>query len=506
MAVPFGKYLLERKLAEGGMAEIFLARPGPGFVGPPRSQLVVKRLFAHHSSEKEFVRMFFNESRLAARLKHYNIVDIFDQGEVDGAYYLAMEYIHGEDLRSIAQQADAVNRRPPLGVVCRIVMDMLAGLHYAHTLADENGAPLGLVHRDISPQNVLVTYDGAVKVIDFGIAKATQARDSEQTQGGLIKGKYAYMSPEQTRSGQLDSRSDVFSAGILLWELVTWRRLFKRGTDLATLVAVTEEPAPSMTLISPEVPPEIDVVALKALAPDPEARYASAQEFLEALDACCAKAGLDNSHEALGRYMREIFATKLAQQQAEARAIARASLGGAATRPSGVQSRPRAMTMPLQVITPSVAQAARKNAQAADAEPPSRSSSRPPQPGAPASSRSAQLSGPHGPLPPSQRSMPMPALGQSSSSGLSAVGPPSKAGSPGRGVPIPVPAVDSGALSGPNPIATVDKSGANVAASASQTVAVAAADQRRRVAVAVVIGVLVGIIAVLVLQLMLRRG
>lgn len=505
MAVPFGKYLLDRKLAEGGMAEIFLARPGPGFVGPPRNQIVVKRLFAHHSSEKEFVRMFFNESRLAARLKHPNIVDIFDQGEVDGASYLAMEYIHGEDLRSIAQQADAVNRRPPLGVVCRIVMDMLAGLHYAHTLTDDNGAPLGLVHRDISPQNVLVTYDGAVKVIDFGIAKATQARDSEQTQGGLIKGKYAYMSPEQTRSGQLDSRSDVFSAGILLWELVTWRRLFKRGTDLATLVAVTEEPAPSMTVISPDVPPEIDAVALKSLAPDPETRYASAQEFLDALDAACAKVGLDNSRETLARYMREIFATKLAQQQAEARAIARASLSGAA-KPSGVQSRQRAMTMPLQVITPSMAQAARKSAPAPEAEPPSRSSSAPVQPGAPASSRSAQLSGPHGPLPPSQRSMPMPAMGQSSSSGLSAIGGASKPGSPGRGVPIAIPAVESGALSGPHPVASVDKSGANVAASASQTVAVAAADQRRRVAVAVVIGVLVGIIAVLVLQLMLRRG
>ena len=505
MAVPFGKYLLERKLAEGGMAEIYLARPGPGFVGTPRSQLVVKRLFSHHSGEAEFVRMFFNESRLAARLKHPNIVDIFDQGEVEGAYYLAMEYIHGEDLRSIAQQADTVNKRPPLGVVCRIVMDMLAGLHYAHTLADENGAPLGLVHRDISPQNVLVTYDGVVKVIDFGIAKATQARDGEQTQAGLIKGKYAYMSPEQTRSGQLDARSDVFSAGILLWELVTWRRLFKRGTDLATLVAVTEEPAPSLALINPDVPKELDEVALKSLAPESAARYASAQDFLEALDACCKQLGLDNSRDALARYMREIFATKLAQQQAEARAIARAA-GGMTTRQPGSQApRQRAMTMPLQVITPAVAQAARaRGIPAAPERPPG---DRPPGdrpsaergPGEDAPSRSS-LRTPAVPAPASSRSLPMPIQGAASSRSLPLLGtgqslPPQPAPALSEAtVPVPVAAVESGAHSGP------------VALEPAAAGHVAPADQRRRVVVAVVIGVLIGIIAVLALQLLLRGG
>lgn len=397
MSVPYGKYLLERKLAEGGMAEIFLARHSPplgaasGNTLPPtqanpsdrRGPIVIKRLFSHHSAEKEFVRMFFNEARLAARLKHRNIVDIFDQGENEGTYYLAMEYIAGEDLRSIAQQADVVGKRPPLSLVCRIIVDMLAGLHYAHTLNDDEGRLLGLVHRDISPQNVLVTYEGAVKVIDFGIAKATQVHNNEQTQAGLIKGKYAYMSPEQTRSGALDARSDVFSAGILLWELIAWRRLFKRASDLATLVAVTEEPAPSMTLYTPDVPKELDDIVLKALAMDPADRWASAKEFHDALLACIEHLGWDGSNEALGRYMRELFQQKLQQERKqEARAALDAerasamSMRQASSKSAGgtPPSQPllRA-TMPLQVINPAMAAAARKAMQQ-----PSRPGSGPP--------------------------------------------------------------------------------------------------------------------------------
>jgi hypothetical protein len=281
---------------------------------------------------------------------------------------------------------------------------------------------------------------------------------------------------------------------------VTWRRLFKRGTDLATLVAVTEEPAPSLALINPDVPKELDEVALKSLAPDPEARYASAQEFLDALDACCTRLGLDNSRDALARYMREIFATKLAQQQAEARAIARAA-GGMPTRQPGSQApRQRAMTMPLQVINPAVAQAARAKGipaaperQPGDRQPgdrppgedaPSRSSLRTPAVPAPASSRSLPV-----PLQgaASQRSLPPPSASQSAPAQPALA--PAEATVP---VPVPVVAVESGAHSGPAAL--------EPAASAH----VAPADQRRRVVVAVVIGVLIGIIAVLALQLLLR--
>ncbi len=362
VALPYGKYLLDRKLAEGGMAEIFLARPAPGASGQGvrPGPFVVKRLFAHQSADTEFVRMFKNEARLAALLKHPNIVDIFDQGEVEGSFYLAMEFINGEDLRGIAQQSDAMNRRPPMPVIGRIIMDMLAGLHYAHSLADETGKPLGVVHRDVSPQNILVTYDGQVKIIDFGIAKATMAAESEQTQAGMVKGKYAYMSPEQARSAKLDGRSDVFSVGILLWELITWRRLFKRGTDLATMVAVAEEAVPSMLLLTPDCPQALDDVVQKALAKETDQRYRSAKEFADALGACMTQLGWDFGTKAVGAYMSEIFRERISQRDSELRAVTNAAKRDSLRQavpaiqlpPTQSQARKQqpAVTMPLQVI------------------------------------------------------------------------------------------------------------------------------------------------------------
>ena len=531
------------------MAEIFLARPGPGAsasatasataslsgtgasTSDKRGSLVVKRLFSHHSAEKEFVRMFFNEARLAARLKHKNIVDIFDQGEIDGTYYLAMEYIAGEDLRSIAQQADVVGKRPPLPIVCRIIIDMLAGLHYAHTLVDDEGRPLGLVHRDISPQNVLVTYDGVVKVIDFGIAKATQAHNNEQTQAGLIKGKYAYMSPEQTRSGALDARSDVFSAGILLWELVAWRRLFKRASDLATLVAVTEEPAPSMTLYTPEVPRELDEVVLKALAMDPADRWASAREFHDALLACIEQLGWDGSSEALGRYMRELFQQKLqAERKQEARAaldaeraasamsMRLASSKSAGGTPAAPATPPAArMTMPLQVINPAMAAAARKTMQQGrpGAPPPPKPADGPPRPSgrslqrpatpaeqrpapvlppAPAPSGSSQI--PPAPLPPPPSFPPASLPSTMSKNPLSISGSTLSQGRSSSMTPPPSASSATGpfgprsdpmdALTGERPRST-------------QTLMPQSPSQFR-VILAVVLGVVVGVLAVLMLQ------
>ncbi len=361
MALPYGKYLLDRKLAEGGMAEIFLARPAPGASGQGvrPGPFVIKRLFAHQSADTEFVRMFKNEARLAALLKHPNIVEIFDQGEVEGSFYLAMEFINGEDLRGIAQQSDAMNRRPPMPVVGRIIMDMLAGLHYAHSLADETGKPLGVVHRDVSPQNILVTYDGQVKIIDFGIAKATMAAESEQTQAGMVKGKYAYMSPEQARSAKLDGRSDVFSVGILLWELITWRRLFKRGTDLATMVAVAEEVAPSMLLLAPDCPQALDDVVQKALAKETDQRYRSAQEFADALADCMTQLGWDFGSKSVGAYMSEIFRERMTQRDSELRAVTNAAKRDSLRQAVPAIQLPQtqaqkkqqpSVTMPLQVI------------------------------------------------------------------------------------------------------------------------------------------------------------
>jgi serine/threonine-protein kinase len=511
--------LLDRKLTEGGMAEIFLGRPNPMLAAPDllarRSPIVVKRLFAHHSSEAEFVRMFFNEARLASRIKHPNIVDIFDQGEADGTYYLAMEYIHGEDLRGFVQQSDAVGKRPPIAVVCRIIMDTLAGLHYAHTLTDEDGQPLGLVHRDVSPQNVLVTYDGAVKLIDFGIAKATRALNSEQTQAGLIKGKYAYMSPEQTRGDLLDARSDVFSAGTLLWELLVWRRLFKRATDLATLVAVTEEPAPSTQLYNAEVPKELDDITMRALAPSRNDRWGSAKEFLDALQRCVDAQGWDSSSDAVGLYMHEIFAEKLAKEAAPAPVEERASAGlpmghripklpgqGA---PSGSSldprtNRPRAMTMPLQVINPAMAQQARK----AMVVP--KSSTSLPGGAASAAPPSARSEGPRRPSPPAieppQGSMPMRIA-------------PDAPGTPRQSMPL-IPSAPL--VTTPDPgvqLQLASRTGIEMMpVPQDPTVPIVttpppgtlAAATRRRILVAVIIGVVIGVLAVLLLQVLGSRS
>ena len=600
VAVPYGKYLLERKLTEGGMAEIYLARPNPA-LAPPRlanrpSPIVVKRLFAHHSSEAEFVRMFFNEAKLAARLKHPNIVDIFDQGESDGTYYLAMEFIHGEDLRGIAQQADAVHRRPPMPIVIRIIIDTLAGLHYAHTLLDDEGQPLGVVHRDVSPQNVLVTYEGVTKLIDFGIAKATRARDMDQTQAGMIKGKYAYMSPEQTRSDQLDARSDVFSVGTLMWELLTWRRLFKRATDLATLVAVTEEQAPPAATINTEVPKELDDILMRALAMDREARWDSAKDFHDALLAYVESVGWDASTTALGKYMREIFADKLSRERRErereaAFAASMAAQAGAASVPTAVEDRMssgmpmrqvsgraiapppppgagqtadgssaggprRAMTMPLQVISPSQIQQRKamvvpKSGQASQtglppvppADAPSRSSMRKAPPPAPPPRAASGLASP-----PSATSMPMRIVPDGAASFRpgepAADAPPSSPSVSTSNVPpvpqVPVmapmtagkvdPALSSGLglpridqvvpgiPTGPQgplgPVAAAIPTGpqqpmvalAPAAGSASMTQSSSAGKPvRASVIIAIVLGILIGVIAVLAMQLLVNR-
>ncbi|MSP63253.1 MAG: serine/threonine protein kinase [Myxococcales bacterium] len=324
MPEQFGKYLLQRKLAEGGMAEVFLAKQSgmEGFEKP----VVVKRILPHLTGDPKFVEMFINEARVAARLTHPSIVQTLDLGKVDDQYFITMEFIHGEDLRTIAKVADQKRHRPALPLIVRIVADMLGGLHYAHTRAGPDGKQLGLVHRDISPQNILITYEGGIKVVDFGIAKATESASDQQTQAGLLKGKYAYMSPEQCRGKKLDARSDVFAVGILLWELVTWRRLFRRDSDLATLVAVADEPIPDIASVEPQVPAELDMICMRALQRDLPDRYPNAQSMQSDLEALIRKYGWQADSIALQRYMRELFADKLSAQDEAVRAAGVGSL------------------------------------------------------------------------------------------------------------------------------------------------------------------------------------
>ncbi|MDB4971464.1 MAG: serine/threonine protein kinase [Myxococcales bacterium] len=306
------------------MAELFLAKQ-TGMEGFEKL-VVVKRILPQLCSDDSFVKMFLNEARVAARLNHPNVAQIFDLGKLGDQYFIAMEFVHGEDLRSVIREASEQDERPSLGLSCRIVADTLAGLHYAHTRVGTDGKPLGLVHRDVSPQNVLVTYEGSVKLVDFGIAKATREVNAAQTQAGLLKGKYAYMSPEQARGQPVDARADVFCAGVLLWELVTWQRLFKRNTEMATLMAVAEEPLRAPRTVEASLPVALDELIMKALARAPEDRFASAQEMRAALETLIRTSGWEADSLALSSWMREVFANKLRAQAADIAAAGMASL------------------------------------------------------------------------------------------------------------------------------------------------------------------------------------
>jgi serine/threonine-protein kinase len=276
-----GRYRLLRLLATGGMGEVYLARQeGPaGFAKP----VVIKRILPSLAREQVFIDMFVNEARLAALLQHPNVVQIFELGEDAGSYFIAMELIHGHTLRAMFQKLRAVDRAFPPGQLARICSQALLGLHYAHTLADEAGAPLGIIHRDLSPDNVMVGFDGAVKVLDFGIAKASFALG--QTKPGTVRGKYSYMSPEHLRGEGVDRRTDLWAIGVILYELLTRRRPFAASGDLAIIRAVLHEPHPPLAEVSPQTPEALCGIVDRALSKDREARYSSAEEMAADLEA-----------------------------------------------------------------------------------------------------------------------------------------------------------------------------------------------------------------------------
>jgi eukaryotic-like serine/threonine-protein kinase len=306
-----GKYRLLKRLATGGMAEIWLARQRgvEGF----EKLVVVKRILPHLSSNEQFVRMFLDEARLAAQLSHPNIVQIYELGRAEDLYFIAMEFIHGENLRTVSRAAGKSGTALPPEVCAKVISQACEALYYAHTKTDVAGQPLGIVHRDISPQNLLLSFEGQVKVVDFGIAKA--ATQCEETRTGVLKGKYAYMSPEQCRGDPLDARSDIFALGIVLWELATGTRLYKQSSELMILKAICEDPTPPPTEVRRDIPVELEAIILKALAKDRDRRFQDCHEMHLALEKWLRGRPEPISSMTLSKEMSRLFAEKLAGWQ-----------------------------------------------------------------------------------------------------------------------------------------------------------------------------------------------
>jgi serine/threonine protein kinase len=295
------KYRCVLRLDSGGMAEVFLAvsRGVAGF----NKLFVLKRLRESLADDAQHRDMFMHEARLAARLNHPNVVQTYEVGEDDEGIFIAMEYLEGQPLSRIRRELVKQERDVSQAVLVRIVSEVLAGLHYAHELADYDGTPLRIVHRDVSPQNVFVTYDGQVKLVDFGIAKT---HDSG-TQAGIFKGKFAYTSPEQIRGEGIDRRADVFTAGILLWEMLTGQKLLDGNNPPVTFARLLNQAMPSVRSIVPQIDARLDAIVMRALERNPAARYQTAQAMRDALEEYLVASDHAVRHDQLAQLVGELF-------------------------------------------------------------------------------------------------------------------------------------------------------------------------------------------------------
>ncbi len=298
-----GKYALIRRLAVGGMAELFLARQ-TGLEGFEKI-VVLKRILPHLAGNANFVEMFLHEARLAASLEHPNVVHVSDFGRSGSDYFFVMAYVHGKDVLTVMRAAHARGEGLPLAHAVTITMGIAGGLHYAHEHLGFDGRPLGIVHRDVSPANVLVTYDGHVKVVDFGIAKA--AAQTSVTQAGVRKGKAAYMSPEQCRGRDVDRRSDLFSIGVVLWEMTTMTRLFQGDNDLAMMNQIVHHDARRPSSVNPQYPPGLEAIVMRCLERDPARRYQTAEQLQLALEGFAREHDLASSSRDLALYLQGLF-------------------------------------------------------------------------------------------------------------------------------------------------------------------------------------------------------
>ncbi|HEY5923924.1 MAG TPA: protein kinase [Kofleriaceae bacterium] len=315
-----GRYQILKQLATGDVADVLLAR-ATGLEGFTR-HVVIKCIRRELAGEQRLVESFIEEARIAASLHHQNVVQVHDIGEQDGAYFFAMEYVHGEDVRQLLARVREREQQVPLEHVIAIITATAAGLHHAHEQRNPAGEHLGLVHRDVCPPNILLGYDGSVKLVDFGMAKA--ALRSQKTASGSLKGKASYMSPEQCMGKPVDRRTDTFALGIVLYELATARRLFKGANEFLTMAAIVEGAVPPPSTYRPELPRSFDEIALRALSREPEARYQTAEDLRAALERFAIDQEIRASNKALADYVTSLFGQRLEpwHEDSEVRAAA----------------------------------------------------------------------------------------------------------------------------------------------------------------------------------------
>src|SRR5882762_1320029 len=341
----YGKYFLLKKLAAGGMGEIFLAKQqGPaGF----EKILVVKKVLPPLTENKEFVELFLSEARLAARMNHRNVVQLFELGEQQGSYFIAMEYVSGRTLRDLIDGAAKKKEKLP-PEVCRSIAEQICdGASYAHNLTDVTGRSLNIIHRDLNPQNVLLSYTGDVKIIDFGIAKSEMS--TVKTEAGMIKGKFVYMSPEQSLAKKLDKRSDIFAIGISLYEMLTGINPFHKNNIVLTLEAVQRYEPPPPSEYDPSYAP-FDPIISKALVKDRDRRYSDAAEMQDDL----RRVVLPRAAERLGQFMSRLFRAQFEEEQKllmDSDRARIASPGPARTPPGAAQTPPRSSTSTVPIAT-----------------------------------------------------------------------------------------------------------------------------------------------------------
>ncbi|MDI1443403.1 protein kinase [Polyangium sp. 6x1] len=314
-----GRYALYGEIASGGMATVHFGR----LLGPSgfARTVAIKRLHPQFAKNPEFCSMFLDEARLAARIKHPNVVPILDMISEGGELLLVMDYVHGESLARVLKNMERGGSRPPLKIVSGVMASVLHGLHAAHDAVDERGAPLGIVHRDVSPQNVIIGADGTTRVLDFGVAKAMGR--AQVTREGELKGKYAYMAPEQIRHGSsVDRRVDVFAAAIVLWEMLAVRRLFNGDSELAIIAQVTMNEILPLKQIGVAVPPELEAVVMRGLARDPADRFQTAREMAMALEAAVPPAPAWE----VGEWLAKVAPEGIERRAREVQTIEHASL------------------------------------------------------------------------------------------------------------------------------------------------------------------------------------